>query len=129
MATVLRRPMFRLGGPSSDGVGITSGLRRYGFAFGNTGAQREYLEEKETQGNNIDEQIQEFTYDSGDNGSKELVDKAREEILNPGKATYGFKELIADAYRTSKGAATGTDWLENAADLALERGDAAKLKA
>ena len=31
MATVLRRPMFKIGG-SADGTGITSGLRRYGFA-------------------------------------------------------------------------------------------------
>ena len=98
MATVLRRPMFRLGGPSSDGVGITSGLRRYGFAD----------PEK-----NIDERFSEHT----------------ETILNPKKARYGWKELISDAYRTSKGAATGTDWLENAADLALERGDAAKAEA
>ena len=29
MATVLKRPMFRIGG-SADGTGITSGLRRYG---------------------------------------------------------------------------------------------------
>ena len=98
MATVLKRPMFRLGGPSSDGVGITSGLRRYGFAD----------PEK-----NIDERFSEQT----------------ETILNPEKAKYGFKELISDAYRTSKGAATGMDWLENAADLALERGDEAKVKA
>ena len=28
MANILRRPMFRLGGQSSDGVGITSGLNR-----------------------------------------------------------------------------------------------------
>ena len=32
MATVLKRPMFRMGGPSSDGVGILSGLKRHGFA-------------------------------------------------------------------------------------------------
>ena len=98
MATVLRRPMFRLGGPSSDGVGITSGLRRYGFAD----------PEK-----NIDERFSEQT----------------EEILNPKKARYGWKELISDAYRTSKGASTGSEWLTNAADLALERGDAAKAEA
>ena len=33
MATVLKRPMFRIGG-SADGTGITSGLRRYGFENG-----------------------------------------------------------------------------------------------
>jgi len=97
MATVLKRPMFRLGGPSSDGVGITSGLRRYGFA-------------------------------DPEKKSPELVE-AEQAILNPEKPKYGFKELISDAYRTSKGAVTGMDWLENAADLALERGDEEKVKA
>jgi len=97
MATVLKRPMFRLGGPSSDGVGITSGLRRYGFA-------------------------------DPEKKSPELV-AAEQAILNPEKPKYGFKELISDAYRTSKGAVTGMDWLENAADLALERGDEEKVKA
>ena len=33
MSIVLKRPMFKLGG-SSDGVGITSGLRRTGYAEG-----------------------------------------------------------------------------------------------
>jgi len=41
----LRRPMFRRGG--STGEGITSGLRR-GFTLGGSGAQRDYLKEKET---------------------------------------------------------------------------------
>ena len=35
MANILRRPMFRLGGQSSDGVGITSGLNRPGYADSN----------------------------------------------------------------------------------------------
>jgi len=34
MANILRRPMFRLGGQSSDGVGITSGLNRRNYANG-----------------------------------------------------------------------------------------------
>ena len=48
MAKVLARPMFKLGG-TSDGVGITSGFRR-GYAFGSTGAQRDYLEERDKMG-------------------------------------------------------------------------------
>ena len=34
MANILRRPMFKLGGQSSDGVGITSGLNRRDYAYG-----------------------------------------------------------------------------------------------
>ena len=34
MANILRRPMFRLGGQSSDGVGITSGLNRRNYNYG-----------------------------------------------------------------------------------------------
>jgi len=94
MATVLRRPMFKIGG-SADGTGITSGLRRYGFADPEM---------------NIDERFSEQT----------------EEILNPDKPGYGWKELISDAYRTARDAPTGKDWLMNAADLALERSDKAK---
>jgi len=45
MSRLLHRPMFRRGG--SAGEGITSGLRR-GYAFGSTGSQRDYLEEKKT---------------------------------------------------------------------------------
>ena len=41
MSRFLHRPMFRRGG--STGEGITSGLRRR-YAFGSTGAQRDYLE-------------------------------------------------------------------------------------
>ena len=41
MSRFLHRPMFRRGG--STGEGITSGLRQ-GYAFGSTGAQRDYLE-------------------------------------------------------------------------------------
>jgi hypothetical protein len=44
MSRFLHRPMFRRGG--STGEGITSGLRR-GYAFGSTGSQRDYLEEKQ----------------------------------------------------------------------------------
>ena len=95
MATVLKRPMFKIGG-SADGTGITSGLRRRGFEHG-TGSQ-------------YDEQIEEVT----------------EKILNPQDPTYGFTELISDAYRTAKDAPTFKDWMFNAADLALERTDAKK---
>jgi len=34
MPNILRRPMFRLGGQSSDGVGITSGLNRKNYGYG-----------------------------------------------------------------------------------------------
>ena len=34
MPNILRRPMFRLGGQSSDGVGITSGLNRKNYSYG-----------------------------------------------------------------------------------------------
>ena len=133
MATVLKRPMFKLGGPSSDGVGITSGLRRYGFADPSIQGDYDIWGKKileEGKGGDLEEITSEgFTWDSGDNGLKERVDKAREEILNPAKPKYGFKELIADAYRTSKGAVTGMDWLENAADYALKKSDEAKVKA
>tara|TARA_R100001082_G_scaffold111258_1_gene94509 strand:- start:4995 stop:6050 length:1056 start_codon:yes stop_codon:yes gene_type:complete len=98
MATVLKRPMFRIGGPTSDGVGILSGMRRTNF---------------QDQG-------------SWTAGDEEILQETKEKILNPQDPTYGFKELIADAYRTSKGAATGKDWLTNAADLALERTDTKK---
>jgi len=37
--------MFRVGG--STGQGITSGLKRHGFAFGSTGEQRQYLKDLE----------------------------------------------------------------------------------
>ena len=37
MPNILRRPMFRLGGQSSDGVGITSGLNRRNYAESNYG--------------------------------------------------------------------------------------------
>ena len=36
MATVLKRPMFKLGGPSSDGVGILSGMKQTGYSSGST---------------------------------------------------------------------------------------------
>jgi hypothetical protein len=98
MATVLKRPMFKLGGPSSDGVGILSGMRRTNF---------------QDQG-------------SWTAGDEEILQETKEKILDPEKPKYGFKDLISDAYRTSKGAVTGMDWLENAADLALERTDAIK---
>ena len=34
MSNILRRPMFKLGGQSSDGVGITSGFNRKNYNFG-----------------------------------------------------------------------------------------------
>jgi len=83
-------------GGSADGVGITSGLARTGFENGT--------------GSPYDERIEEVT----------------EKVLNPDKPQYGWDELISDAYRTSKDAPTFKDWMFNAADLALERGDTKK---
>ena len=34
MSNILRRPMVKLGGQSSDGVGITSGLNRRNYNYG-----------------------------------------------------------------------------------------------
>jgi len=56
----------------------------------------------------------------------ETIIEARDKVLNPEKPEYGWDELISDAYRTSKDAPTFKDWMFNAADLALERGDAEK---
>ena len=55
MSRFLHRPMFRRGG--STGEGITSGLTRQGYAFGSTGAQRDYLEAKGTD-NPADQRVQ-----------------------------------------------------------------------
>jgi len=41
MSYVLKRPMFRLGGQSADGVGITSGFNRRNYADGTYGKQLE----------------------------------------------------------------------------------------
>ena len=114
MATVLKRPMFRMGGPSSDGVGILSGLKRHGFAD----------TANETVGMQAEEMIK--TDDGGNIIWGESIEDAIKKIGNPDKAKYGWGELIKDAYRTSKDAASGKEWLTNAADLALERSDAQK---
>ena len=55
MSRFLHRPMVRRGG--STGEGITSGLTRQGYAFGSTGAQRDYLEAKGTD-NPADQRVQ-----------------------------------------------------------------------
>ena len=98
MAKVLQRPMFKLGG-SSDGVGITSGFRRPGYAFGN-----------------VHEQL---------HGNK---DQVSEKLKNPEKEKYGKPDLLWDMYRTSKDAVDWKDWITGSADLALERRDAKKLE-
>ena len=46
MSYVLKRPMFRLGGPSADGVGITSGFNRRNYSNGKYGEQIEETIEK-----------------------------------------------------------------------------------
>ena len=89
--------MFRLGGaPSADGVGITSGMRRTGFQ------------------KPIDATA----------GNQEIIEGLQEQIMT--KPKYGFNELIADAYKTSKGATDWRDWVNQASDRALEIQDERK---
>ena len=64
--TPLKRPMFKLGGPSADGVGITSGFKtggRVGFEKGSPNLQ-------------------------------EQIDLRMKEILTPQK--YGMTEIMGD---------------------------------
>ena len=49
MSYVLKRPMFRLGGQSADGVGITSGFNRRNYPNGKYGEQIEETIEKITE--------------------------------------------------------------------------------
>ena len=49
MSYTLARPMFRLGGPSADGVGITSGFNRRNYADGKYGDKIEETVEKITE--------------------------------------------------------------------------------
>ena len=49
MSYVLKRPMFRLGGQSADGVGITSGFNRRNYSNGKYGEQIEETIEKITE--------------------------------------------------------------------------------
>ena len=44
------------------------------------------------------------------------------------KPTYGWQELMADAYRTSKGATDWRDWINQGADRALEIQEEIKAK-
>ena len=134
MATVLKRPMFKLGG-SSDGVGITSGFKRTGYQLGSGGHEREILELKK--------QIEE-----GQGGTEKIIDTSNlditaggdgaywqdetkdifEKIKNPEKEKYGKPDLLWDMYETSKGATDWKDWITGGADLALERRKAKKLE-
>ena len=83
--------MFRMGGvPNSDGVGITSGMRRTGYADpkpvpAGTQDRMKFLEDK---------------------------------IMETPK--FGVSELIGEAYRTSKGATDWRDWINQASDRALD---------
>ena len=85
MSYTLARPMFRLGGPSADGVGITSGFNRRNYADGKYGKQIE-----------------------------ETIEKITE------KPKFGTDELIAEAYRTVRGASYWKDWIKQGSDRALE---------
>ena len=99
--------MFRLGGaPSADGVGITSGLRRRNYDSGAFGS--------------IDEKI----IEGGD--QEKIIAELQKETLQ--KPQYGFSELIADAYETSKGATDWRDWVNQASDKALEYQDIEKAR-
>ena len=118
MATVLKRPMFRLGGPSSDGVGILSGMRRTGYSDGSG----------HPGGGDKVEDIEIIESQTGNTGGffNEELSELYKKLKDPEKAKYGWSELIKDAYRTSKDAASGKEWLTNAADLALSRDDQKK---
>jgi hypothetical protein len=95
----LSRPMFRMGGaPSSDGVGITSGMQRRNYDSGAFGT--------------IDEKI----IEKGD--QEKIIAELQKESLS--KPKYGFSELISDAYQTSKGATDWRDWVNQASDKAVE---------
>ena len=63
-------------------------------------------------------------YQGGEFGEKitETVEEATK------KPTYGWQELMADAYRTSKGATDWRDWVNQGADRALEIQEEIKAK-
>jgi len=130
MATVLKRPMFRLGGPSSDGVGILSGMRRTGYSSGSNPpdwiSDSQYL--GAYKGGDKVEDIEIVDSQTGNDMGmfNQEIAELYKKIKDPEKAKYGWGELIKDAYRTSKDAASGKEWLTNAADLALARDDAKK---
>ena len=96
MATVLQRPMFKLGG-SSDGVGITSGFRRPGYAFGNV---HEELHGNKDQVSDI-ELIESQTGNKGGMFNQEIWE-GYEKFKNPEKEKYGKPDLLWHMYRTSK---------------------------
>ena len=93
MSYTLARPMFRLGGPSADGVGITSGFNRRNYAGGIYGKQ-------------LEEEMAKAT----------------------AKPKFGPDELIAEAYRTVRGASDWKDWIKQGSDRALEIQDERKAK-
>jgi len=132
MATVLKRPMFKLGGPSSDGVGILSGMKRTGYSSGSNPpdwiSDSQYLGAYEGGDGDKVEDIEVIDSQTGNSSGffNEELAELYKKLKDPEKAKYGWNELIKDAYRTSKGAATGKDWLTNAADLALSRDDQKK---
>ena len=122
MAKVLARPMFKLGG-TSDGVGITSGFRR-GYAFGSTGAQRDYLEERDKMGGAKEIINKSEVIKSGDGSgseAQEWLDETTKEIFEQEpESKYGWSELFRDAYKTAAMSSNKDEWITNAADLALK---------
>ena len=107
MTRFLHRPMFRIGGSAG---GITSGLRR-GFAFGSTGPQREYLEEK------ANEEIVDDVNTSADSSSGlnkiqaqlSLIDQLAPQPDLP-KSTAGADFLMDLGLNLMSGPSTGTFW-------------------
>ena len=136
MATVLKRPMFKLGG-SSDGVGITSGFRRTGYANAGPVDPTELqpqipewwdlLEGQGGKGGTNIEMIESQTDNAGGMFNPEISEMYKK-LKNPEKEKYGKPDLLWDMYRTSKDAVDWKDWVSGGADLALERRDAKKLE-
>ena len=111
MANILKRPMFRRGGPASYDVGITSGLRR-GYKEGDLAEQ--------LQGTSLDMGLQDYSNDTSVEENMEQ-DVSLKKTSEPTMQSYADavqkrlmptdKESVFD-YLTSLGAAGGGDPLK-----------------
>ena len=111
MANILKRPMFRRGGPASYDVGITSGLRR-GYKQGDLAEQ--------LQGTSLDMGLQDYSNDTSVEENMEQ-DVSLKKTSEPTMQSYADavqkrlmptdKESVFD-YLTSLGAAGGGDPLK-----------------
>ena len=111
MANILKRPMFRRGGPASYDVGITSGLRR-GYKEGDLAEQ--------LQGTSLDMGLQDYSNDTSVEENMEQ-DVSFKKTSEPTMQSYADavqkrlmptdKESVFD-YLTSLGAAGGGDPLK-----------------